>query len=45
MKILGLCFLVVLMNVSLKPSSYAETNAATIPAIPPGVKLSTLETG
>src|SRR5688500_4564332 len=45
MKILRLCFLVVLMNVSLKPSSYAETNAATIPAIPPGVKLSTLENG
>jgi zinc protease len=33
------------MNVSLRPSGYAETNAATIPAIPPGVKLSTLENG
>jgi zinc protease len=44
MKFFWLCFVVVFMNVSLKPS-YAETNAATIPAIPPGVKLVTLENG
>ena len=44
MKIFWLCFVVVLMNASLKPS-YAETNAANIPAIPPGVKLVTLENG
>ena len=44
MKIFWLCFVVVFMNVSLKPS-YAETNAAAIPAIPPGVKLVTLENG
>jgi len=44
MKIFWLCFVVVFMKVSLKPS-YAETNAAAIPAIPPGVKLVTLENG
>jgi zinc protease len=45
MKIPGLWFLVMLMNVSLMPTSYAETNASAIPAIPPGVKLTTLENG
>lgn len=45
MKIPGLWFLVMLMNVSLIPASYAETNVAAIPAVPPGVKLTTLENG
>src|SRR5881296_3738928 len=45
MKLLGLCFLVLFMNASLIPTSYAETNVTAIPGIPPGVELITLENG
>ncbi|MCI0745875.1 MAG: insulinase family protein [Verrucomicrobia subdivision 3 bacterium] len=40
-----LCFLVLLMTATLTPSSYAETNLTAIPAIPPGVQLTTLDNG
>jgi zinc protease len=45
MKSLPLWFLVLLMSASLIPTSYAETNVTAIPAIPPGVQLTTLENG
>jgi zinc protease len=45
MKSRRLCFLVLLMSASLIPASYAETNVTAIPAIPPGVQLTTLENG
>jgi zinc protease len=45
MKSLRVWFLVLLMSASLIPSGYAETNLTAIPAIPPGVQLTTLENG
>jgi zinc protease len=45
MKSLPLWFLVLFMSANLIGTSYADTNVAAIPAIPPGVKLTTLENG
>src|SRR5688572_341771 len=45
MNLRALWFLLLLMSASLIPSSYGETNVTAIPAIPPGVQLTTLENG